>query len=78
MKFLVVALVVGVLVWLLTAKARPRQGGGTGDARRPPGKTPATMLACAHCGLHLPAADAVLDGSRVYCSEAHQRLGPRP
>jgi uncharacterized protein len=84
-KYLVVMLVVGVVVWLLTAKARPPRGGGgpaagADPAARRRGGTalpPQAMLSCSHCGLHLPAADAVLDGSRVYCSEAHRALGPR-
>lgn len=81
MKYLLVLVVVGVVVWMLTARARP-PGGGRGDAgggRRGPGtpKAPQAMLSCAHCGVHLPAADAVLDGSRVFCSEAHRSAGPR-
>jgi len=77
-KYLVVMLVVGVVVWLLTAKARPsvRDGGEGGAGRRGKAAGPVAMLACAHCGVHLPAADAVLDGSRVYCSEAHRSRGP--
>ncbi len=36
------------------------------------------MLACAHCGVHLPQADARLDAAgRPYCSDAHRLLGPR-
>jgi uncharacterized protein len=35
------------------------------------------MVECAHCGLHLPAADAVREGDKLYCGEAHRRLGPR-
>ena len=74
MKYLVVMLVVGVVVWLLTARARP----GRADTRADkPSAAPQAMLACAHCGVHLPAADAVLDGSRVYCSDAHRLRGPR-
>jgi uncharacterized protein len=36
------------------------------------------MVSCAHCGLHLPEADALPgpDGAH-YCSEAHRRAGPR-
>jgi len=45
---------------------------------RPPLAPPQQMLACAHCGLHLPGRDALLDRqSHAYCSEAHRRLGPR-
>ncbi|MBC7513521.1 MAG: hypothetical protein H7234_03685 [Herminiimonas sp.] len=33
------------------------------------------ILACAHCGLHVPASDALVDtaGAR-FCCEAHRRL----
>jgi uncharacterized protein len=34
------------------------------------------MVECANCGLHLPAGDALAEGSRLYCSDAHRRLGP--
>ena len=36
------------------------------------------MLACAHCGVHLPQAEAVVDaGGRPFCGEAHRLAGPR-
>jgi len=36
------------------------------------------MLACAHCGVHLPQAEAQMDvAGRPYCGEAHRLLGPR-
>jgi uncharacterized protein len=77
LKLLVVLLVVGIGVWSLVNKLRrarkdpPAEGGATDLA-------PVQMVACAHCGLHLPAADAVADGSHLYCSDAHRRLGPAP
>jgi uncharacterized protein len=75
LKYLLVVVVVGVMVWLLTAKARPPAGPRPGSPRG--GKpAPQAMLSCSRCGLHLPAGDAVLDGSRVYCSDAHRALGP--
>lgn len=78
LKILLVLLVVGIGVWSLVSRLRgPRRS----DAKAPPGQPPAgtepvTMVECAHCGLHLPAGDAVPDGSRLYCSDAHRRLGP--
>jgi uncharacterized protein len=37
------------------------------------------MVACAHCGLHLPQRDALSDAQQQsYCCEAHRKLGPRP
>ena len=32
-----------------------------------------TMVACAHCGLHLPEADAVKGARALYCSTAHRQ-----
>lgn len=83
MKYLLVLLVVGVVLWMLLARSRTdRRGersdtGGSSSRSASRATPPQAMLACAHCGLHLPAGDAVLDGSRIYCSEAHRALGPR-
>lgn len=75
MKFLLLIAVIGLALFLFKSKARGRV-----DAARKPraDKGPQTMLACAHCGVHLPQADAVqgADG-RVYCSDAHRLAGPR-
>ena len=78
LKILLVLLVVGIGVWSLVSRLR---GPGRSDTKaatdqKPPGAGPVTVVACAHCGLHLPSADAVPDGSRLYCSDAHRRLGP--
>ncbi len=77
MKYLLVLLVVGFGLWTLLSRLRGRDEGE--GAARPPkagaGK-PAVMVQCAHCGLHLPAVDALLEGSRPYCSDDHRRRGP--
>lgn len=74
MKFLLLLVAVGVLVWMLTARSR-----GGKRAPPPPGKTgPVTMVSCTHCGVHLPANEALLDSAgRHFCSEAHRLAGPR-
>lgn len=79
MKFLLVLLVVGVGLWMLTARLR-RPGAGDDAARpsKPAAAKPVEMVVCAHCGVHLPAADALAEGARLYCSDAHRRLGPAP
>ena len=38
-----------------------------------PGGVPADTVRCAHCGLHVPKRDAIRDGGRHYCCEAHRR-----
>ncbi len=35
------------------------------------------MVACAHCGLHVPESEGVRGGGSVYCCDEHRRLGPR-
>lgn len=87
MKYLLVLLVVLAGAWLLTARRRGgrRDGLGGGDRaepRVPPAEPPAidavTMVACAHCGVHVPAAELVFDAAgRPYCSDAHRVAGPR-
>ncbi len=80
MKFLLVLLVVGVGLWMLLSRLRgPGAGGEGGDgarAKKPATPQPVAMVVCAHCGVHLPATDAVALGTRLYCSDAHRRLGP--
>lgn len=83
MKYLVVLLVVGLGLWMLVSRLRGGggKGGEGGEVRRREGKPPAgpvEMVQCAHCGLHLASSDALPDGSRLYCSDAHRRLGPGP
>lgn len=40
--------------------------------------TPAQqMVACAHCGLHVPEGEGVSGAGVFYCCDAHRRLGPR-
>lgn len=75
MKFLLVVLVVGFVLWLMF---------GRKPARRPPPPArpqvsgPEGMVACRHCGVHLPFSEALPgpDGAR-YCSAAHRDAGPR-
>lgn len=75
MKFLLVFAVVFAAVWIWRRNRREEL------RERPPARratpaiaAPEAMLRCAHCGLHLPAADAVA-GPRgtSYCSVAHRQ-----
>ncbi len=70
LKWLLVFSVIGFGLWVLVVRNR----------RSPPDQAPPksrAMAECAHCGLHLPADDALLSGTRVFCSEAHRLAGPR-
>jgi uncharacterized protein len=76
MKFLL-WLIVGALfvVWLLRNKKSPpptraRQPSSNADT-----ENAETMLQCRHCGIHIPASEAVLDSAgTAFCSESHRLL----
>ena len=44
---------------------------------RPPLELPQPMVACQHCGLHLPISEALSSGQRYYCCAEHQRIDAR-
>jgi uncharacterized protein len=43
--------------------------------RKSPSDKPgvAKMVACAHCGVHIPESEAVREGDRYFCGEEHRR-----
>ena len=82
MKYLLVLLVIVIAVGVW--RSRPRAQ--TIEARRPAARAdsrlqpPQDMVACAHCGLHLPRSDALVLGNAsrpaYYCSAEHRAQGP--
>lgn len=70
MKILIFLLAVFVLLWLL--RGSQRRNAPPPAAR--PGNTnePQPMLACAHCGVHLPRDEALPGRGGVFCGEAHR------
>lgn len=71
MKYLVllVVLVVAIGIW----RGRRAKDAASSQA---PGALPQDMLACAHCGIHIPRSEALVLGSQAYCCPEHRRLGP--
>ncbi|MFN0044288.1 MAG: PP0621 family protein [Alphaproteobacteria bacterium] len=73
-KLILLGVAVVVIVWVLRrAFAAPR-------ADTPPpaaGGKEGELVSCAHCGVNLPKGEALVAGSRVFCSEEHRRLGPK-
>ena len=77
MKYLLIFFIILVLVfqWRSSrsdlkrnAKVKPA------DTKNEMPAGPQSMIACAQCGVHVPAADAIQGSAGVYCSTAHRRL----
>lgn len=81
MKIVVVLVALLLLVWLVLGSVR-RRGQGARRGGIPPAAEPGAtqvegMVACAHCGVHLPASLALVAKGQTYCSAAHRDGGPR-
>lgn len=86
LKFLLLAVLV---LWLLYSPGvrrllRSLRTGEPASGTRPTKPSdneparPVDMLPCAHCGVHLPSSDALVnEAGQPFCSEAHRRAGPR-
>lgn len=84
MKYLLVLAVLWIAIWLWRKNRREEmrdaQRERAAKAQRAPAApavgAPQAMVRCAHCGLHLPATDAIAGpGGAVYCSAAHRQAG---
>jgi uncharacterized protein len=70
MKFVVFALAVLALLWLIKS-ARRRVPPPV--AKSPPPSKVEDMVACAQCGVHLPRGDALPGRGGLFCGESHRR-----
>jgi len=64
-------------IWLLVkAMARVRRRKATKEATVAGIREGIPMVRCAHCGVYLPAPDAVsYEGEQIYCSLKHRDAG---
>ena len=75
MKFVLLVVAVVVLLWLVRGALRRRMP----PPKAPPPKTPtdasspAPIVSCAHCGLHLPRDEALPGRGGVFCDDAHRK-----
>jgi uncharacterized protein len=76
MKYLIVLLVVVVVGWLWL-RGRTRQEPVAPAASATPPRLQ-EVVACQHCGMHLPRSEALEDSRGAFCSEAHRLAGPNP
>lgn len=79
MKLVLVLLAVVALWWLLRGSWRRRM---PAPKRRAKPGAPQPILACAHCGLHLPRDEALPGRGGVFCCDAHrtafEKANPAP
>ncbi len=71
LKVLVIAVAIGLLLWLLFGRGARNAEPPRGSKHSPPDGAEA-MVACAHCGVHLPRSEALAARSLHYCSAAHR------
>jgi uncharacterized protein len=80
-RLLILLLIVAVVAgWVYQRVARLRATDAQRPGVEPKAPGPAVvqdMVACAHCGVHLPRSDAVEEGALHFCGDVHRRLGPR-
>lgn len=72
LKYLLLLVLLLIVWWAWKKRAADDSGGN--DA---PPRMAERMVRCAHCGVHLPESDAVVEGDRHFCNEAHRRAGRR-
>ena len=66
LKYLLLLILALVVWWAWKKRAELPPAADT-----PP--LPERMVRCAQCGVHLPESDALADGDRHFCNEAHRR-----
>ena len=66
---LLLAIVAIVVVVLIAKRLLSQSKPGRPPARAQSGKD---MVRCAHCGLHIPASEAIRADGKTYCSDEHR------
>ena len=72
MSKLLLLLFLGLAAYLVFKALRRRDGNDRRADRADP-RAPERMVACAHCGVHLPESEAIADDGRHYCCAAHRQ-----
>lgn len=79
--FWVVLIIAVLFVARIAARmAAAKQAGGAqtrGRRSQPAPAAPESMVRCAHCGIHLPRSEAVLQNGLTWCSAEHAALGKK-
>lgn len=76
-----IVIIIGVLfvariAGRMAAARQDSPAGARPQGKAGPASAPEAMVRCAHCGIHLPRSEALLQGGQTWCSQEHARLGP--
>ena len=81
-NLLLFVLIMFAVWWVRRALRKPGNSGGTRSASRDRGPRaldePEPIVACAHCGVHVPESEGVRSSDAFFCCDEHRRLGVRP
>lgn len=71
MKYLFLFAFLGVIWWVWKKR-------NTQPSDQPvQGRAPEQMVSCAHCGVYLPASEALVHNDRSFCCQAHRQADGR-
>jgi uncharacterized protein len=75
MKIVLAIVVLLLAVWLIRSAGRRADHSAPSRRRDNASQmTPQSMLACAHCGVHVPQGEAVSGARGSYCTAAHRSV----
>lgn len=72
MRFFLLLALFFVVVWLIRGGRRGSRPESPAQGQVPPQADAESMVACRHCGVHLPQSEAVSGGAGWFCGEAHR------
>jgi uncharacterized protein len=78
-RIVVIGVLVLAVLWLLRKSLGGRKPTTPADQNQnnQNSDSSASLIACAHCGVMLPKADAFWREGQSYCSITHRNLGPK-
>lgn len=78
MKYLLLLAILAVVVLVFFGRGRSRIDPPKAPPATKPPLVKTEILACAHCGVHLPKAEAAFDAAgRPFCTPEHRVAGPQ-
>jgi len=72
MKIFIILVALAAIFWAWRTLSGSRQGVHMSSRQ----KEEKNMVACIHCGLHIPQDEAVISQQQYYCCKEHSLLGP--